>query len=229
MEKISLAFLVLLFIYISSRFISIKNELSQIKKGYKIPKQMLDFPIHQSSQNDYLKSKLKIEEFLSAAVENKEFNLVLDQNDINNLFWKGLNIDRSNPGSYFYYSIESTCIIEKFIQWPSWFTLASVYTETSEISFDDSKQPPSSVFKDSVGVPSANYRKTEEEGRVLDLLSRNYPISYLSLFVCIFDYGYLRLSRYIPNTESTEYKRVMLAMRNIDLIKIENETLIIQI
>jgi hypothetical protein len=228
MDKLYLLILPFLTIYIGFRLTLIYKTYSEIKDGQKIPKAILDFPVYQSNQEEYRTSKLKIESFLCAAVENRQFNLSLDQHDLNNLFYKGLNFDKSVPGSYFYYSIEENYILEKCIQWPSWFTLSSIYTEISHISFEDSRYPSNPSFEDSIGVPSGSYIKIEEEGRELGILTRNYPINHLSLFVCIFDFGYLRLSRYVPNIESPEYRRAMIAMRNIDSIRIQNRNLIIQ-
>ena len=228
MDKLYLVILGLIIPYLFVRFGLVYKTYREIRNSKKQPKNLLEFPVHKSTQDGYLDSKLKIESFLSAAAEKHKFNLSLDQNDLNNLFCKGLNIDKSVPGSYFYYSIKDTHIVEHCIQWPSWFTLSSVYTETSHISFENSKNYPNSAFEDSVGMPSANYTKIEEEGRELGILTRNYPINHLSLFVCIFDFGYLRLSRYVPNFESPEYKRAVMAMRNIDFIRIQNGNLIIQ-
>lgn len=228
MDKLYLVILPLLALYIGIRLVLIYKTYGEIKYGRKIPKEILDFPVHQSTQEQYLNSKLKIESFLSAAVENRQFNLILDQNDLNNLFYKGLNLDKSVSGSYFYYAIEEMYILEKCIQWPSWFTLSSIYTEVSHISFEDPRHPSNPSFEDSIGVPSVNYTKIEEEGRKLNLLTKNYPINHLSCFICIFDFGYLHLSRYVPNISSNEYRRAMIAIRNIKSIKIENKTLIIQ-
>ncbi len=89
-----------------------------VKKG-EIPEALRDFPVYKASPDSYLEAKNKVNCFVDLIVANsKSLEMVIDQDDLNNLYTKGFTPNKYQPGRYFYYAFQENCICEKMIQWP---------------------------------------------------------------------------------------------------------------
>lgn len=100
------------FLFLAANFLYIRKITEDIKSGNSIPQALAEFPIHETSQQKYLTTRKKIEDFSIAALDNQATTLSLNASDINNIYTKGINLDKFTPGKFFYYQIQDNLIIE---------------------------------------------------------------------------------------------------------------------
>ena len=83
-----------------------------------IPPIIRDFPDYDTSPSAYLETKNRLENFLSLTLTGQEVELKLSENDINNLYTKGIILNKHEQGNYLYYSIKENSILKTKIEWP---------------------------------------------------------------------------------------------------------------
>jgi hypothetical protein len=200
-----------------------------IKHGLKIPQSLQDFPVHQTSQQKYLDIRVRVEEFMTHAINGDEDRFILSQDDLNNLSLKGNTINKREPGTYVHFQIAENAITYQCLAWPSWLRLATIYTNTCSITF----RCLSESFSDNIDaqnieyIPVCDFTIVEEESREFNVLTENYRISDTLLFACIFNFHYHVEGRSVLQKDSRAFQKALLVMMNIDQIKVENNLLVL--
>lgn len=139
-DKISLFLIILASLMIAFSVVISRKIISDIKKG-KIPDTLRNFPVHKTNSKKYLETKNKVNHFLDLlATDHQNIELKLNEADLNNLYSKGIIIDKYQPGRYFYYSIQEDYILEKMIEWPLFLVPKPYQTREKIIYFNNLKQ-----------------------------------------------------------------------------------------
>ena len=98
-EKIGF-FLFVLFLYSNIMgFIRYRKTMFDLDRG-KMSSHLELFPVHNASPDAYLNSKNKVESFENLAFTERKTELKLSQDDINNLYTKGITLNKYTPGRY---------------------------------------------------------------------------------------------------------------------------------
>lgn len=186
-----------------------------IYKG-KIPNFIKNFPIYISSEEEVNETMGKIIRFLESLPNSLESKLEINQNDLNNLYTRGEAIIMLMPGRYVYYEIQDNNIIQRSILWPS-VTLKGYSSQTDSITFflEDNK-----LFQRRI-VLEQDDKKFNDEVFVLATCS--------VVLLLIFSLGICKGDNTLLDRETTEYKNFETIINSIKNIKIENNTLVIQI
>jgi hypothetical protein len=146
----------LLFLFISSNPISFYKmwELYQsLDAGGLLPEKIANFPVHSTSMEKYLISQEKINLFISQACREESCELVLNTDDINNLYLRGKSLDKYKMNNivdpisvifkyyskYFYFQIVGNSLFEKEIGYITLAGLNGISTETRETRFVNNK------------------------------------------------------------------------------------------
>lgn len=106
-----------------------------IRASGKLPKVFEDFPIHLSSYDEYLEIKQRIKEFINAAISGHPYKLLISESDLNNLYTKGITLNKFNLGNFKYYSIINNEVIEKEMTLPDSNGIYGFRSKTKRIRF----------------------------------------------------------------------------------------------
>ncbi|WP_017658782.1 hypothetical protein [Baaleninema simplex] len=196
-------------------YLVIQKKQSDIKKG-KIPKILQQFPMHTSSQEEYASTRLKIDEFFSLCLNNKQSKLKLNQAEINDIYTQGVCLDKYKPGRYIYYEIQDDKIIENMIEWPAFgpaFTLC--YFEKKEIWFSSQKKI----------VEHLNILEVQEKSLPKDEVQR--PIQRSALIVFIFG-GSISPYGFTDFSKTVQYQKAEKILERLKKVEIKNGILIIE-
>ena len=187
-----------------------------LNKG-NIPPIIKDFPDYDTSPSAYLETKNRLENFLSLALTEQKVELTLSENDINNLYTKGINLNKHEPGKYLYYSIQENSILETKIEWPFFLDSKPCHRRKKIIEFS-SKQ----------GELLENSRVIERYNQPVNdsLISKSLDSSPFILFIL----GVSDKPSYLPfkYTQTVEYKRAITLLEKIKTIEIKNSYLVIK-
>lgn len=121
----------------------------KLDSGQPLPKKLSDFPIHQTSLDDYSNIKEKIECFKNKVLRGEASEISLNSNEINTIYLQGISINKYkvNPFSsmhplfmkysnyYFYFEIVEDKIIKRMINYITPDGLDGIATRTDEIMF----------------------------------------------------------------------------------------------
>lgn len=207
------------FLFLASYLLYVHKVTEDIKSGKSTPKVLIEFPIHETSPQDYLLTKKKIEDFSIAALDNQTTTLTLNAYDLNNIYTKGINLNKYIPGNFFYYEIKDNIIVESILEWPSLVFLAVCSTEKRTISFN---------VEDNIVLETSKI--IEIDGRQIN--NKNYnitaPLVYSKIISYIF--GGIKSPSDAPgfSSDAAEYQRTLRLMGKIKSIEIENNHLIIK-
>ncbi|NET89920.1 MAG: hypothetical protein F6K45_17800 [Kamptonema sp. SIO1D9] len=182
-------------------------------KSEKVPKPLQNFPVHQTNPDSYLATKSKLDRFLDLLVADEEnIELQLNQSDLNNLYTKGIQIDKYKPGRYFYYSIQEKFIRELMLEWPVIIGLTSFKTREKTIYFEDLNQRNQVVYSSKM---------------IKDVVS-TIPLSKSGLMLFLF--GASRSPALVPNKSSAnvEYQRAIILINKLKSVEIKNHYLILK-
>ncbi|MDC0831957.1 hypothetical protein POG22_02885 [Geitlerinema sp. CS-897] len=196
-------------------YLVIQKKQSDIKKG-KIPKVLQQFPTHTSSQEEYTKTRLKIENFSSYCLEHQQSILQLNQSEINTVYTQGINLNKYKPGKYFYYEIQNDRIMEYMIRWPAFgpaFTLC--YFEKKEIWY--SSQGKVLEHQNLLGTQENSLTKKEIQ----------LPIQYSALIVFIFG-GSISPDGFTDFSKTVQYQKAEKILKRLKKIEVKNGILIIE-
>lgn len=216
LDKIGLFFAVLCVYSNIIGFIRYRLTLFNLSKG-KVIKSLEEFPVHTTSPDGYLTSKKKVEEFANSLLTGQKAELSLNQEDINNLYTKGIVLNKYITGKYLYYQIQKDLIIEKLIEGPVFFFFSSnpYRARTKEISFSHQKL-------------ECYRRITEEYGRKIKETKQSFPLdaSVLILFIL----GGLRSpdGTFYGYQETVEYQKATSLIKKINSVEISNGHLILR-
>jgi hypothetical protein len=186
-------------------FIINKKVTIDVNKGNP-PETLKNFPVHQASPEQYLETKNKVNHFIDLlATDNKNIELSLNENDLNNLYSKGITIDIYQPGRYFYYSIQEDYILEKTIEWPLFLVPKPYNTRKKIIYFDRLKQ----------------HKKVGKEE------FSTIPLSKFALILFIFGASRSPALLSYKFDETVEYQRALTLIGQLKKIEISNHFLIL--
>ncbi len=198
--------------YIAYQLFSMHRMESSIIKGKNIPPNLNDFPIHQSSLTEYENSKRKIEVFKNSVLrENFDAQIILDENDINNIYTQGITLNKLIPGKYLFYKIKDSLILEKSIQWPSPGSPKNICFRISEIQFK---------IDETIEKPIALYKVVEERGIKFHNEASLRSLNQSSLILFIF--GGSEQPDSLKKSATVEYQKALAVIEQIQSIKINN-------
>lgn len=212
LEKIGF-FLFAYFLYSNIiSFVRYRKTTFNLNNG-NIPNCLENFPVHKTSPDAYLKSKSKVERFKDLALAGQKNKLQLSQNDLNNLYTKGITLNKSSPGRYLYYQIQDNVILEKLIEGFLFMAPKTYRTRVREVSFSSQES-------------NGYIRVIEEYGRKMNEKKQEFPF-YTSTLL-LFTFGGLRSpdSTFYKHKETVEYQRAMALLEKIKSVEISNENLI---
>jgi hypothetical protein len=132
-----------------------------LERGESLPERLDNFPVQQTSMQDYLNVCEKIGNFKQEILRGNSYELVLNSSDINNLYLKGKSINKYNVNNlygivplaskycnkFLYFQLSNNAILRKRVEY---FTMSSIgmpdgiITETLETRF---KNKLDGVFK----------------------------------------------------------------------------------
>ncbi|NJO96441.1 MAG: hypothetical protein HC764_10800 [Pleurocapsa sp. CRU_1_2] len=213
-EKIGL-FLFALFLYSNIvSFIRYRKTTFNLGKG-KIPGCLEDFPVHTTLPEAYLKSKDKVKQFTDLLITGQQGELKLSQDDINNLYTKGIILNKYTAGRYLYYQIKDNIILERLIEGPLFLSPKSYRMRIKEISFSSNNLERYSRIIEEYG------RKMNEEKQIF-----SFYTSTLILFI----FGGLRSPdcTFYKHEETVEYQKAMILLEKIKNIEIDDDYLILR-
>lgn len=214
MEKIGIALFVY-FIYLN--IISIirhKKIVVNINNG-KIPEVVESFPVHTASFNAYLASKNKVEQFINAVLIEQHTQLKLSQDDLNNLYTKGINLNKHAPGRYLYYQIKDSFIIEKLIEGPLYIPPNPYRSRKTEFSFSNNELKQFS-------------RIIEEYEKPIKGKLESFPLSISSLILFILGASNCPDKLPLKFNKTVEYQRAMILLEKIKSIEVDSGYLILR-
>jgi hypothetical protein len=142
----------LLFLFISSNpmsFYRMWKLYQSLDSGSLLPERIANFPVHSTSMEEYLISQEKINLFISKACRKESCELILNTDDINNLYLRGKSLDKYNMNNivdpisiifkyyskYFYFQIVGNSLFEKEIEYITLAGSNGISTETRETRF----------------------------------------------------------------------------------------------
>ena len=214
LENIGIA----LFIYfICLNIISIikhKKIVVDINNG-KIPEIVENFPVHNTSSNAYLASKNKVEQFINSALIGQHTELKLTQDDLNNLYTKGINLNKYTPGRYLYYQIKDNFVIEKLIEGPLYIPPNPYRSRKTEFSFSNSELKQHS-------------RIIEEYEKPIKGSLETFPLSISSLILFILGASNSPDKLPLKFNKTVEYQRAMILLEKIKSIEVDSGYLILR-
>ncbi|MBZ8180919.1 hypothetical protein [Oscillatoria salina] len=177
-----------------------------VRQG-KIPEALRNFPVHQTHPDSYLETKSKLSHFLDLlAADNKNIELQLNENDLNNLYTKGIQINKYQPGRYFYYTLQEKSICELMFEYPVILSLQSYITRKRIIYFEGLKQ----------------YDK------VMDEKFASLPLSKSSLILFIFGASKCPAFLSYDFDKTIEYQQAMILIDKLKSIEINDYSLILK-
>lgn len=181
----------------------------------KIPNCLESFPVYTTSPDAYLESKNKVEKFKDLALAGQKTELQLSQNDLNNLYTKGITLNKSSPGRYLYYQIQDNVILERLIEGPLFMAPKTYRTRVREISFSNQKL-------------NGYIRVIEEYGREMNEEKQEFP--FFTSTLVLFTFGGLRSpdSTFYKHEETVEYQRAMVLLEKIKSVEISSGHLILR-
>ncbi|MGD2181482.1 hypothetical protein [Lusitaniella coriacea] len=185
--------------------------VSDVEKG-KIPKQLAEFPTHETSKDFYDRTKRKMENFVDSALEDRKAEIELNEAEINTLYTQGIFLDKYKRGTYLHYEIEEDKIVEKMIVYPFPSMTGYVYKEKWIYFFTDTQfQEKNLVFDGSWTEPH----------EIIILISHSPLISFIL--------GGSRSSEYLRthDRKTVEYQKVLKIIENLKKVEIQNGYLII--
>lgn len=205
------------FLFLAANFLYVRKVTEDIKSGKNIPKVLVEFPIHETSTQDYLATKKKIEDFFLATLNNQVTNLTLNADDLNNIYTKGINLNKYIPGKFLYYEIKDNTIVESKLEWPSPDFLTVCYTEKRTITFH---------LKDNIVLETS--KLIEVDNRQIKDETITAPLVYSKIISYIF--GGIKSPSDAPefSSDAAEYQRTLRLMGKIKSIEIEDNLLIIK-
>jgi hypothetical protein len=122
-----------------------------LEKGLPLPKRLSDFPVHSTSTGAYIASFHKVETFMQQVLESISAELWLNSDDINNIYLKGITIDkyRVSPKSdyvpffipkfendFFYFELQEHTMMYKRIRYPTLEGEDGISSETMDVQFE---------------------------------------------------------------------------------------------
>ncbi len=207
------------FLFLAVNFLYIRKVTEDIKSGNSQPKILVEFPIHKTSQQKYLATKKKIEYFSITALENQASTLTLNADDINNIYTKGINLNKFTPGKFFYYQIQDNLIVETRMEWPSLVFMSVVSTETRTFSFSVNNE---------VVLETSKFIKTNIGEINDDKYNITAPLIYSKIISYIF--GGIKSPSDAPgfSQDAAESQRTVKLIGKIKSIEIKDDSLIIK-
>lgn len=196
-------------------YLVVQKKRADIRKG-KIPKILQQFPMHTSSQEEYTKTRLKIENFSSYCLEYQQSILKLNQSEINTIYTQGINLNKYKPGKYFYYEIQNDKIIEYMIRWPASgpaFTLC--YFEKKEIWYSSHGKV----------LEHQNLLGTQENSLTREEIQ--LPIQYSALILFIFG-GSKSPEGFTDFSKTVQYQKAEKILERLKKVEVKNGILIIE-
>ncbi|PPT10832.1 hypothetical protein CKA32_006448 [Geitlerinema sp. FC II] len=172
--------------------------------------------MHTSSQEEYTKIRLKIENFSSCCLDRRQSILQLNQLELNTVYTQGINLNKYKPGKYFYFEIQKDKIIEHIIEWPALgpaFTLC--YFGKKEIWFSSQKKI----------VEHLNILEVQEKSLPKDEVQR--PIQRSALIVFIFG-GSISPDGFTDFSKTVQYQKAEKILKRLKKIEVKNGILIIE-
>lgn len=119
-----------------------------LSRGERPPDRLANLPRHHTSPADFFRSKKKTNRFVDKVLRGQEAELLLDSDDINNIYLRGSTVNYyivSIPAvpfiksryanEYFYFWIDADSILYKKITYPSFEGRDGVQTFTRQLSF----------------------------------------------------------------------------------------------
>lgn len=195
-------------------FIRYKRTTVSLGQG-KIPDCLENFPVHTTTADAYLQSKNKVERFINLALTEQQTELKLSQDDLNNLYTKGIILNKYTPGKYLYYQIQDNVILEKLIEGPWYLPPVPYRTRKTEFSFSkiDLKQ-----FS----------RIIEEYGKPMKGEQQSFSLSISSLILFIFGASISPDTLPLKFRKTVEYQRAMVLLKKIKSVEVNNGHLILK-
>ncbi|NET89919.1 MAG: hypothetical protein F6K45_17795 [Kamptonema sp. SIO1D9] len=181
-----------------------------VRQG-KIPEALRNFPVHQTHPDSYLETKSKLSHFLDLlAADNKNIELQLNENDLNNLYTKGIQINKYQPGRYFYYSIQEKYIRELMFEYPVILSLQSYRTREKIIYFEGLNQRNQLIF----------------DSKMIKEVVSTIPFSKSSLILFIFGASKCPALLSYDFDKTIEYQQAMILIEKLKSVEINNHYLI---
>lgn len=121
-----------------------------LERGDPLPDRIANFPIHQTSVEDYLNSKEKIDLFINQASKGSICQLELSADDINNLYLRGQTLNKYSTNNniytspvifkytndYYYFQIVDNRLLHRTIKYIRLLgSVDGIQTETRETRF----------------------------------------------------------------------------------------------
>jgi hypothetical protein len=203
------------FVCVSLVFFLLPMEIIQYRVSHgKAPAIIQNFPRHPYSADSIAYTILKINSFIEFLKQDLCLTLVIDQDDINNLYLSKMFTDPLQPGSHYYFEIIENRIVDRQLLWP-WPFESYVYYEHSRdyildeygVLFERMKNLTKFIFTDE------------------DLL---ISLSSSFILMLIFSQGECMSSHYnayLRIIDTSEYKSLIA---RVSSITIEDNCLIIQ-
>ena len=137
--------------------------------------------------------------------------IILDENDINNIYTQGITLNKLIPGKYLFYEIKDNFILEKSIKWPSPGSPQNICFGISEIQFK---------IDEIIEKPIALYKVIEERGIKFHNEASLRSLNQFPLILFIFG-GSQQPDSWRKST-TIEYQKALAIIERIQSIKINN-------
>ena len=182
-----------------------------------LPEEIENFPMHETSQEEYQEVKAKVDSFRKLLLENDFTELVLNQGELNDLVLKGEQICKYAKGIYSYYEIQENRIIEYLIEGPSYLPPNPYFTRTKEIYFFTSR-----------GKPQQYHKIIKENGRNINYQISPYSLDKSSLIFCILGISPSPDRFPFKFRRSLEFEKGLDFVNKVRSVQVLNGTLVIK-
>jgi hypothetical protein len=204
------------------RLLKVRRMYFEIKNQSKIPQALLNFKTHNASPLFYSETKNRVENFINSSLQDEIVEIILNEDDINSLYTKGISLNKYKPGTYLYFEFQENLILEKLVEWPNFFGPNGCRTRIRSISFDLEN-----------GKLVTKTKILEEYGRVMNEVEDSFSLSGSPLILFILGASHTPLfpSSLLFDTNSAqtiEYQRALKILEKLKNVKVENFCLTIQ-
>jgi hypothetical protein len=128
--------LVLISFVLAPRFFHFSTIKERINIGIWIPNRFKKFILKKYPEDLYYSTKLKVDYFISQIESDNNCEIILNEDELNCLCSKGVNLNKYDPGYYIYYTLSENLVLENFMKWPDFSAPDACRTITKKLTFD---------------------------------------------------------------------------------------------
>jgi hypothetical protein len=205
------------------QYFNYRKIILDVEKG-RIPKKLAEFPTHMTSKSSYNRVKNKTRVFIDLVLEDQKTKLILNEDEINTLYSKGISLNKYLPGHYFYYEIKNNLVVEKSIAWP-YFSIKGYKYQTKNIYFEFD-----STIQEKYPDVNTNIQEKNElfDGSLMEPHDIKIPISYSPLISFVLDGSSSSALLFPSDTKTVEYQRFLNVLEKLKKIEVQEGSLILE-